>query len=79
MSNFPYSLAATVYFSTLVIALLVLGTHSVRSVVLTSLFLGALSQFVMQGDGRMAELHSNALAYVAMAFIVIAMILYVFP
>lgn len=79
MSNLPYSLAATIYFTVLAVSLLVFGTHAVRSVVMMSLFLGAVSQFVIQGRGDLVELHSNMFAYVAMALLLIAMVLYIIP
>jgi hypothetical protein len=78
MSNFPYAFAATVYFAIVSVALLVLGGQGIRSIVMMSLFLGAISQFAIQGRGPFAELHSNMVAYVAMALLLIAIVLYMF-
>jgi len=79
MSNFPYAFAATVYFAVVAVALLALGTHGVRSIVMVALFLGAVSQFIMQGTGREAEVLSNMVAYVAMALMMAAIVLYALP
>ena len=72
--NIVYAFAATVLYSIIAVALLALGDHDTRVVVLMSLVFGVMSQFLAQDGRRFVDSISLILAWLAMVLTVVAVL-----
>lgn len=76
MNDLKYAIPAALFFCTLAVLLFTHGTHLVQSTIASSLFIGALGQFIAQDQMPVSQVVALMLSYFAIFLAAVALVVW---